>query len=706
MSFLAPLYLLAGLAIGLPIAFHMIRRSPQGRQVFSSVMFLTPDPPRMTKRSRIEDWLLLLLRAAAICLLAVAFARPFLRAQDQLPDARAQGRRLAVLLDVSASMRRDECWTQAQQAVQKILNDLNPADSFSLTTFAADEQELITADEWAQLPPESRIQTVKERLAAMTPGWLATATGKALISTAERLEENDQKGQGKLVILISDMQAGSGWEALNGFSWPEDVSVRLVPVQPPDPSNAALQLVADERRAPGVVRLRVANAPNSTGDAFQIGWRDPFAAAATRTDLPAISVSVTPGQSRVIQSPAGDANQPSGVLLLTGDAAPFDNACYVVTRSVEQLRILYLGDTGKESGPNDLRFFLPPMFPATPYRSVEIIDWKEGNQPPDPEQRGFTWLIIGDEPTAEQAAWIKNWLQQGGSALFVARNAAQASAVYGLLGLPPATVEEADSTNYAMLQKIDFQHSALRQFDDPRYSDFTKLRFWKHRMFPAESLPELKVLAAFDDGSPALAQLSVQQGTLTLLASGWNRDDSDLAVSTKFVPLMNALLDEVAPTTSLRQQKTVGDELLMSEFELKGETAAIQIGNETQTLPIKDRFLIAQPGLYRIAETAEQLATDKAIIVAANLSPEESRTEPFPPDLLTAAGVQLESSESARNGAQQLTPEQQRQLMNHELESRQQWWRWLVVGALAVLFLESVLAAWKGRSREAAVATT
>ena len=76
MNFLAPLFALGMLAVGLPILFHLIRRSPKERMPFSSLMFLSPSPPRLAKRSRIDQWLLLLLRATALVLLAIAFMRP------------------------------------------------------------------------------------------------------------------------------------------------------------------------------------------------------------------------------------------------------------------------------------------------------------------------------------------------------------------------------------------------------------------------------------------------------------------------------------------------------------------------------------------------------------------------------------------------------------------------------------------------------
>ena len=91
MSFLTPFFLLGALAIAGPIVFHLIRRTPRGEVPFSSLMFLTPTPPRLTRRSRLDNVLLLLLRAAALGLLALAFARPFLRQAASLDfgDGRA-----------------------------------------------------------------------------------------------------------------------------------------------------------------------------------------------------------------------------------------------------------------------------------------------------------------------------------------------------------------------------------------------------------------------------------------------------------------------------------------------------------------------------------------------------------------------------------------------------------------------------------------
>ena len=61
-KFLAFSHLIGGLAIAGPIIFHLVKRTTRERTLFSSLMFLVPTPPRLSKRSRLEHWLLLLLR--------------------------------------------------------------------------------------------------------------------------------------------------------------------------------------------------------------------------------------------------------------------------------------------------------------------------------------------------------------------------------------------------------------------------------------------------------------------------------------------------------------------------------------------------------------------------------------------------------------------------------------------------------------------
>src|SRR5580704_18017539 len=113
MSFLAPLFLIGTLAVALPLVFHLVRRSSKEQMPFSSLMFLQPAPPRVTKRSRIEHIILLLLRCLVVCLLALGFSRPFFqRPMTASPLPEETGRKVVILVDTSAFMKREGLWSQ------------------------------------------------------------------------------------------------------------------------------------------------------------------------------------------------------------------------------------------------------------------------------------------------------------------------------------------------------------------------------------------------------------------------------------------------------------------------------------------------------------------------------------------------------------------------------------------------------------------
>jgi len=81
---LAPLFLLGSLAVAIPIALHLLRQRADPVQPFSAVQLLQHSRVEQARRRRLRDVLLFALRAAALIVLAVAFARPYLRGVSPL----------------------------------------------------------------------------------------------------------------------------------------------------------------------------------------------------------------------------------------------------------------------------------------------------------------------------------------------------------------------------------------------------------------------------------------------------------------------------------------------------------------------------------------------------------------------------------------------------------------------------------------------
>ncbi len=101
-------FLHPGLAVGaalalVPLAIHLLNRQRHKPMSWAAMRFVEAAWKKTRRRARLEEWLLLCLRMAAIALLAFALARPFLGARSPLSMLTERRRDVIAILDVSAS---------------------------------------------------------------------------------------------------------------------------------------------------------------------------------------------------------------------------------------------------------------------------------------------------------------------------------------------------------------------------------------------------------------------------------------------------------------------------------------------------------------------------------------------------------------------------------------------------------------------------
>ena len=246
MSVLAPLFLLGAAAVLGPLIYHLVRRTTRERLRFSSLLFLQSSPPRLAQRQRIEHWWLLLLRCLAILLLALGFARPFFPSSEPAAVSGEPARAIVLLIDHSASMRRQGLWAQVRTKAETVLGQLGPGDRADVMVFGQAPRALLTSRDWETVAPAARVTAALGRLGAVAPTHEGTNLGSALVAALDRLSESSA-GRGSArreIVVISDFQAGARMDALQTQEWPRDVAVRIEPVLPTATTNAGLQLLS------------------------------------------------------------------------------------------------------------------------------------------------------------------------------------------------------------------------------------------------------------------------------------------------------------------------------------------------------------------------------------------------------------------------------------------------------------------------------
>ena len=689
MTFLAPLFLLGALAVALPILFHLIRRTSRETVRFSSLMFLLPSPPRITRRSRLEHILLLLLRCGVICLLALAFARPYMKRPLFDPPADASAGKTVLLLDISASMRRDDLWSAAVARAGEVLQGMPPAGEFAAFTFDQTITPLVSFDEWNRTQLEERARLVRERIAALKPAWKAGHLDLALIQAAEEFQSSEARQPGKQrIVVVSDFQEGSHLDRLQSYEWPANVEVRIESLKPKQTGNAGLHLVSERDAGPpgsSAPKVRITNARDSNTEQFDIAWAN----AAARSGSNGTARAYVPaGQTRVFQAPPLPTNSHSATLSLLGDRVAFDDRAFWADPLPTEVRILFpTADTGND--PAKPLYYLRRALQQTQRQKMNLLTGEEALRAlaDTNDARGDVLAVVTHDVNAEVARDLGKWIRGGRTALFVIHNPSMAAVLEQVTGHKPIASEEAPATTYAMLGQIDFEHPIFLPFADARYSDFTKIHFWKHRRFSADALPQSRIVARFDDANPALIEAPLAKGKVLILTSGWDPAESQLALSSKFVPLLYSILEYSGAPRPTGAQFLVGDPVPLPASSSREQTACsvrLPDGQHVETRLGETFTQTDTPGLYTVT------SLQRTQYFAVNLAPTESRTAPLPPEDLQRLGVPLVSTFKP---SAERTEQRRRELHHLELESRQKLWRWLIIVVLVILVVETWFAA-------------
>ena len=698
MSLLAPLYFAGALAIGLPILFHLIRRQPRGEVQFSSLMFLRPTPPRLTRRSRLDNWPLLLIRALALLLMAAAFTRPFLRSIVQ-SDSDLPTRRWVIAVDTSASMRRGGLWDQAKSQVDEILKDLRLGDEIALMGFDNEPKTLLSFEQTSRLTTTQVQSAVDSLLGEMSPSWAGTDLGRAVSFAADlaiTFEPDDTStaeprvsGPANL-FLVTDMQAGSKIESLQVISWPDQLSLDIRRVRTDKKTNASAQLLPirestseDKDR----VRIRVSNSNDADQSSFRLAWAEADGQQVEATQMP---IQVPAGEARVVRMPSPLSGVTS--LILAGDDHDFDNRWYVVSPQPESLTLLHLGTEATD--PRDSLLYYLQRVPLNTIRRMVVTE----TMPPDqlnevPQPKKVPLIVVTQPCSADTAKLLRKYVSEGGQLLYVladerATNQAEAT-LRAITETTQLQVTEADVDDYVMLSRINFRHPLFATMADPQFNDFTKIRFWSHRTI-GELPKRWDVLARFDDDAPALVEHSIGVGKMWVLAAGWQPKASQLALSTKFIPLIFSMFDPDSGSITKGDRYTVGDDTTLAPSLVPSSIAEITTpdGNKVAFQSVSDLPTFDAPGIYSMVNN------ESTSRIAVNLDSTESQTETMEADALERFGIRMGLTNTT---AQELS--NQRQLRDRELESRQRLWQWLLVAALVLLGLETLLGGWLSRSR-------
>ena len=611
---------------------------------------------------------LLLLRAAVIVLLVLAFARPlFNQSVARLLDADPQS--AVILLDLSMSMRWQDNFDQAKAEALAVVDRLSGGDELGLIAFSGAAEVVRELDiEGGQL--RELIESFGE------PGFGGTRYYPNLRLADQMLE--DSRYENRAIYLISDFQEVGLQGADESWKLAPGVALYLIDVGSADIENLVLtdvrspeQLLEDSAQQQILARVR------STGTQYLENGEVSLSLNGQMVDRR--SVDLTDRSEQVVTFAVDFEAEGDyvGEIRVAGDDFPDDNAYYFTVDVLPKINVLLVNGEASDNWFDDEGHWFGLAVSSTnssPF-SLETIDPAEFSAAAMRQSDVVALLNVG-ELTSSQAAALSEYVVNGGSLLIAPGDRVDERAFNQQLGeISPARLEQVGllgRDDYLVIADYDRRHPILR----PLGSDWSA-RFQGHwRLTPSE---DAKVLMQFDNTEAALVEKDVGEGKILLFASSLDLEWNNLALQGLFLPFVHETLRHLVRSEAGQSAYEIGDSINLAQFVSDAEVAVRDANGRSVSLEANNLQRATSPGLF----TATSGAVSSRYVV--NILPEESNFTRVATSTLYDAVVNPDTSPVQSREAQTA------QLIE-ELENPQRLWWWILMLVMVLLLLEVLVA--------------
>lgn len=650
MSFLNPLFLwaLAGLAI--PVILHFIQSSRTERLPFSTVRFLKIARKRSSRRIKMENFLLMLLRLLLLALLALAFAMPIIRTKKFGNLLSGTARDVAIVIDASYSMNyeltRQVTWHQATELATAIIEGLGDNDRFCV--YLAGDQ--VT-------PVYEELMTKKEeaaaRLKALPKPVGSSRLCPATIAALDAFEKDPRRGERELHI-ITDYQMlpwgsfrrsdsgdthttrGASAESVWDPSRVSDNTTCFVTLLgAPEPENSA---VAEIELEP---RLVTAETP------CQVTARLLRSGPPLETAL-SIYVNDAEVARRSVMLGDGGADRVQFILpLLSGgvhalrvetpeDSLPDDNAFYFLIRVREKLPVLCVGDQRST-------LFLKTALAAGEDEGVATISVKvvTPGEIAGETLSAYSCIFLCDATAlpGQQITMVEQYVAAGGLLVVFPGDRTMLSdyALWATLPAEPVASGELPAAQRKRLLTWDKpQHPVLWELAEGGINPGIVAQ---RRLHYEQIREDAEIIISTGAGEPFLISRPHGRGMVMLFAVSADRTWSDFPLSPYYLPLAHQLVRYAAGIGAGAPYLWSAESIALAEYlpeatrdsEIKGpdgKPVAIRSAVVAGGATVNYAEGVTQPGHYTL-RTPESGVARPAL--AVNIPREESDLTPLKP---------------------------------------------------------------------------
>lgn len=714
MTFLNAILLGGALAAAIPVLLHLLNRRRFQVVRWGAMHFLEDVLRTNRKRIRIEQILLMLVRAGIPALLALCMARPILTGAKAL--IRGAPTSLVLLFDNSYSM---EAGTGTRTALAAARDE-----AATIVSHLPRSSEAAVVGMAGAMPaveePSSDLVHMRHGLEDAAGGYglarAAPALQAAAALFASRMHEADRS-----LVIVSDFQRatwGAGLaeerrKAMDAIAaLPVAPRIVLFPVESGGIDNLSVGDIELSRGMAGIgqsllVRATVRNHSRRAFGEVRVHCR------ADDVELETSSVSLAAGETRQVLFTHKFKTAGSHVLEVAVDEDPLkaDNVARASIPVLDRIPVLLVSG---DPNPLPLRgetayleIALQPFARAGAARMADLLAPRMLPEPQfKPESLADTRVVVlANVGRLEHAVVdaLTDFVRNGGGLIIFPGDRTDLAwcneTLTGADGLLPARLtgpvrSDDGKIAAASLAAQHFTHPALALFNDPRRATLAGGQIATWFKLEPQAGAEDPVVARFDNGDAFLAERRVGQGRVMLCAIPCDAEWSNLPRRPCFVPLMQELATHLASQVYPPRNVDIGQRLTAFVAAPQGEARAVftdpdgsahEVALATRgTRGVAEWTETAKPGLY----TMRTPAGETVHFVVRTPAAESDLTRLAPAEIDSLAADMKATVVRSRDAFVAL--EEQRRF-GREL------WRPLLFAVLGLLLGEVVLQRWFAR---------
>lgn len=693
MTFAQPLMLLGALAALIPLIVHLFdRRRPRPVQ-FAAISFVLKSQKRTASRLKLKRLILYILRTLILLAIPIALARPELRKEASAQGAQRGPAATAIILDASLSMRYDDgtsLFQKGKDRARDALKQLMPEEPATVVLCGRDPQP----------PGAPTFERGKLRgiIDDAQPSWGASDLNRCMELAAHALEESPLAA--RRLVLVSDFTQGA-------LRLEVPPPVYKDPQGQPRRPEFVLEDVArgETLKNHAIVDLKVAPAvqlgPRAMQFTFTIrnfsneGVKDLEAALRVGDQTVAkgfVDLAPNGTAQKTLTWKADKGGTFAGEITLTPDALEADDHRPFVVNVPKELHALVVNGAPNPTRYRDEAFFVDAALnaPGSPVR--EALRDVDAAFREDFSQYDVILLLNVPAPSADVAQKLADFVKKGGGLFIAMGDQVEAEPYNARLAevLPrrlrdiktAAQRDEPDAEQKAArLTSIKDTHPLFTPFTGSAREGLMASRFYRYMLLEAgNEAAGSEVLATYQDGAPAIATARKGLGRVLLFTSTADRDWSDFAIRTSFLPLLHRTCAWLSGALEEREElrAKVGDTLTLKvDAQQKLNAARGPSGLELEARRQPDgTYLVGpvvEPGVHQVLDDKGQPVA--ALAFPSLLDPGESDLSKYGDDALSAYFGEESVKAAASSGQAQSVP----------------FWTWLIVAAALAFFVEGVL---------------